>query len=144
LRAEANIRIDRPCADVFPYLCDTKKITAWREALTEVSKVSDGPVAPGATFEVALRLGGQALKGTMRYHDLAPDEWIDYAIEGDGYTIDGRFILDSDEGSTDLLWTTNTRRAGLAFKLMQPILRGRAQKALDDDLSRLKGLVESS
>jgi uncharacterized protein YndB with AHSA1/START domain len=131
-----DIVVQRPVADVFPYLADVTRHPSWMGG-TKAAPISEGPVRPGYRYEHATDEG----KFEMEVTDFAPDsQWSARSVTGPfGWA--GTFRVEPDATGSRVISTGDVRLGGLK-RLAEPFLGGYIRGKEQQELVRLKALVE--
>jgi uncharacterized membrane protein len=141
-RFEQEVRIGRPPADVFTYLTDLANLPEWQGSVVEVRRDDDGPLRTGARFTEVRRLAGRRLESTVEVVTLDPDRELTLrAIAGPAPgTV--RHVLEPDSEGTRLRIVGELAGGGLRG-LAGPLLERAARREVENDLRRLKRLLEA-
>jgi len=65
-----TIRINRPIAEVFAFLCDLENLPKWNYYVLKVTKLSDGPIGIGSVYHQIRKTDEQDLRITELDHNL--------------------------------------------------------------------------
>ena len=114
--SQAAVEIERPAAEVFPWLTEPEKIVQWR-------------AGPETESEIVA---------------LEPGRLLAQRLAGPGYAAGARYELEEAGGKTRLRCRVDSRYSGFPRKLLAPALTPRAQWKLEEDLRRLKERVENA
>jgi uncharacterized protein YndB with AHSA1/START domain len=134
-----DIDIDRPIGGVFDYLIDFENIPAWNPYVQTVKKVTAGPVDLGTRFHQVRRTDQQDydITGLNRPHLI---EVSTTASSAPPFVI--RFELSSHAHRTKLQDTWKLD-AGIS-KVLEGIARRQVRSSVQENLTRLKILLEST
>jgi uncharacterized membrane protein len=142
-----EILIDRPPAHVFILLVDLEQYLArWAKGPVAAKKLTGGPTASGARFEVLARVAGIRLRSAYAVTSFERDE----RFAGRGTAGPVRFseeytLVPDRDGSdrTRLRYAMRAKPRGI-FKLARKPITGQLRRLLDADLERFKALVETT
>lgn len=127
-RVHGSIEIDRPVAEVFAVLADQRNEVRYNPAMRSSTKVSDGPLGVGTTFEATL---GERPGRKVRivYTAYEPPSVLGSRSVAGPATIDGTVRCAAIGDRTRLSWDWQVRLGGLA-RLATPLvgLIGRRQE----------------
>ena len=142
-RNEHTIEIDRPPADVFPHLVEGERRLAWMAALRESTQVSSGEVGHGARFRDVFEDRGHRVEIDAEVVEWEPPERLATRLRSSAFVGTARQRLESRNGGTRLTTTIETDYTSRMARLMAGVITRHAQKQLEDDLVRLKRIVEA-
>jgi carbon monoxide dehydrogenase subunit G len=112
-------------------------------ALVESEPLTDGPLEPGSRFRDVFEDHGQRIELEAELVEVDAPRVLVVHLVSDVFeaTIDQR--LEHVDGGTRLTAEIETTYTKLAARLLASVVTRHAQKRLEDDLARLKELVES-
>ena len=136
-----TVRINRPPAEVYAYLADLEHVPEWNWAITETTKITQGPVAVGTRYRQTRSTPRPATE-TLEITALDTNRHI--AIQGTLAELAARlsYHLNEVEGGTELANTVNVEPHG-ALRLAGPVLGPRIDKAVASNLDDLKTRLET-
>lgn len=136
---DAEIMIDRPAAEVFPYLAQIAHFPKWMGG-TSTSAISDGPMRVGYRYRYQTDEG----EFEMEVTDLEPGRRVGMRTLSGPFEWTGSFeVEDAGDRGSRVSSRGQTRLRGL-LRLVQPFVAGETRKRGQQDLVRLKALVESA
>lgn len=137
-----TVRIGRPAADTFAYLSNLENMPEWNWAITETTKITQGPIAVGTRYRQTRRIPRPATE-TLQITDLDADRHLE--IQGTLAAMAARLRYDliEIEGGTELANTVDLEPRG-ALRLAGPILGTRVEKAVASNLRDLKTRLEAT
>lgn len=141
--AQAAITVNRNTVDVFNFLADGMNNPKWRPNVTEIQKITDGPVGVGTKFR-------QRLKGPMGRtitHDyeitvFEPGQVLGFRVIAGPARPEGRFMLVGGEGQTNVEF--DLQQPPISF--LQKFIDKMIQKKLDKEaaaIGNIKTLLEN-
>lgn len=143
MKCISQVIINKPVEEVWNYFDNPDNMTKWLTGLQSFEHLSGTPGEVGAkskhTYdnngktivlieEITSRIANKELKGTLT-HDMMES------------TMDNQFE-DLGDGRTKVTATVNTKFKSLVFKLLSPFMKRGFQNRQNNDLRRLKELVE--
>lgn len=145
-----EVLIDRPAPQVFRWITTDDLLKKWIGGLTEVELMNPGPNGQpvGATFRLVEVLGQERTEMGMKVtrfdvnHDLEIRVWSTGDSKS-GFTETAEYRLLEQYGKTHLRFAVQTDYYGWLPRLSEPLITVAARRKLNDDLSRLKMLVEA-
>ena len=138
------MEIARPARDVFPHLAGAEARRRWVGALVESEQLSHGPPGRGARFRDVFEQGGHRIALDAEIVEWEPDERLAMRLASRGVEATVRQRLEERDGRTRLTTVIETDYRSLTARLAAGTVTRHAQKQLEDDLARLKSLLERS
>ena len=134
-----SIDVSRPPAEVFPWLLEEDKVPQWTGDLERYTV--NGPLGVGSTVTQKLTVAG-GLVLDMEIVGYDPPRSAETRFEINGVKVTSDYTLaDNGSGGTTLTQTLEAKASGFTAKMLIPIVQGRLETKLKDDLERLKGLL---
>jgi uncharacterized protein YndB with AHSA1/START domain len=140
---EYSVEIERPAAQVFPHLVASERRLRWMGALKESKQVTEGQPAEGTRFEDVFEDHGQRFEIEAVIKELRPPELLRLDLAGSAFESTVTHVLVEANGSTRLTVRIDTEYLSALARLMSGVVTGHAQKQLEEDLERLKQLLEA-
>jgi hypothetical protein len=133
------VDISKPPADVFPWLLEEDKVPQWTSDL-EAYDVH-GPLGEGTRVVQTLSVAG-GLKLDLQITRYDPPRGAESRFETNGIKLVTAYALESNGGGTRLTQTLDAKAGGITARMLIPVVQGRLEKKVVEDLQRLKGVVE--
>jgi uncharacterized protein YndB with AHSA1/START domain len=141
-RNEHTVEIAAPPAVVFPWLVGSAGRLRWMGALVESEALDEGRPQVGSRFRDVFENLGQRIELEAELVELDPPRALAVHLVADALEATSRSRLEATEGGSRLTATIETTYKARGARLVAPIVSRRAQRQLEDDLARLKELVE--
>ncbi|HET9497150.1 MAG TPA: SRPBCC family protein [Candidatus Limnocylindria bacterium] len=132
-----DITVNRPTADVFPFLADVTRHPSWMGGSTAVP-ISDGPMRPGYRYRHSTDEGELEIEVT----DFEPGVRLSARTVDGPYDWAGTFQLGPEAEGSRVISTGAIRLTGWK-RLAEPFLGREVQRREQQELVRLKAIVES-
>jgi uncharacterized protein YndB with AHSA1/START domain len=133
-----SIDVSKPPSEVFPWLLEQDKVPQWTSDLERYDV--DGPLGVGTHVTQKLTVaGGIALDMEITEYD--PPSGAATAFETNGVKVTSEYIVAANGGGSRVTQTLDAKASGFTAKMLIPIVQGRLETKLKDDLERLKGLL---
>jgi uncharacterized protein YndB with AHSA1/START domain len=134
------ITINRPPADVFEFLAGFENVPLWNYAISETSKITDGPVQVGSRYRQTRTLPSPS-EETFEVTEIEPDRKL--SIQGDLGPFHGEvsYLLESAGNGTAVTNTMNLQPSG-PLRLVAPLAASRVKSAVAANLVALKQILE--
>lgn len=149
LRVERSTIIGQPIETVFAYVADFDNFTAWSTGVVSAELITNGPTGVGTKARIVRRAIGQEFEMDFELVDYEPNRAIGFRGMMLGIPFSTRLdfvALDGVDGIHGL--TTRVTQSGqvsvpAVFFLMEPVVRQVLTTTFEDDLRKLKRLLES-
>ncbi len=144
----AEVEINRPAAQVFRYLMEDELVKKWVGGLTEIKPVEIYPGHVGDRLRLVVTLGDERTEMEMLVTGFEENRHIAFTVSSlsgapVGFYEKSEYVLSEKVGKTHLSLAGRSEYYGFLPRLMEPVITWEAQKKLQEDLQRLKGLVEA-
>jgi uncharacterized protein YndB with AHSA1/START domain len=135
--------IAAPPASVFPWLAVPEVRCRWMGALVESEALTDGPPRLGSRYRDVFEEHGRRLELEAELVEVDEPRALVVHLDSDllEATISQR--LEPEDGGTRLTALIETSYRKLAARLLGSVVTRHAQAKLEEDMGRLKELVES-
>ncbi|HEX6026598.1 MAG TPA: SRPBCC family protein [Solirubrobacter sp.] len=134
-----SIDISRPPEAVFPWLLEEDKVPQWTTELD--AYVVRGPLGQGALVVQTLSVGG-GLKLELEITRYEPPRRAESRAETNGVNLSIAYELAPTGVGTSLTQSLDAKASGFTARMLIPVVQGRLEKKLVEDLRRLKGVLE--
>ena len=135
--------VDAPAAVVFAYLTDREKATVWQASLLEARFSPDEPVHKGTEIHEVRKLLGRKIESTVEVTEFETDRVFGGRVRSGPVPWQFRYRFEEADGSTRIDFHMEGEPGGF-FRLAEPLVVRTVQKQLENDLSTLKELIETS
>jgi uncharacterized membrane protein len=134
---ENRIEIDRPVEEVFRFLADLENLPKWNYFVTRVQKISPGPLAEGAVYHQERKTDIQEL----RIVELEKDWLLTVeTVPPSKPELRRSMTFEEINGKTRVIdrWSLESGYP----RLLQQLARRKVKSAVQDNLLKLKELLE--
>jgi hypothetical protein len=135
--------IAAPPAAVFPWLADSKMRCRWMGALIESEPLTEGPPRLGSRYRDVFEEHGQRIELEAELVEVDEPDALVVHLDSDLFEATISQRLEGIEAGTHFTAVIETTYRKLAARLLASIVTRHAQGQLEEDLARLKELVES-
>ena len=132
-----DITVDRPTADVFPYLADITTYPQWMGG-SSTEAISPGPLAPGYRYRYQTDEGEFELEVTA----VMPGRGFSARTVTGPMDWTGTFEVNPDGDAGSRVLSSGSIRLRGIRRLMEPFAGGEVRQREQAELDRLKALVE--
>ena len=140
-RFETSIVIQQPIEKVFAFATNLDNNARWQTDVLETKQTSKGPFGRGATYYCANKFLGKRIETRGFIRDYEPDRYCFYKITSGDVTGETRFVFEPVDGGTR--FTTSGEIDLGFFKLLRSVVARKARKQLENDLKKLKRILEN-
>lgn len=137
IEIENTIHIRQPLEDVFRFLADLENLPRWNYFVTQVRKLSNGPVGIGTTYHQIRKTDEQ----TLQIMELEPQRKISVKTISTSFPrLEMELIFEGRDSGTLVTdrWKLETGKPGILEKLATNQVRS----AVHENLTKLKELLE--
>ena len=143
MKVEASIVINRTSQEVFEAVARPDiYLRRWCRGVLSVSNTS-GESACGATFRIVGRDIGKKVEWTYEVTHFEPFSRLEGRAKGNSMTFAETYKLASSPGGTTIRHIQDVKPTG-ASRLLSPLLRLVWPHLMEDNLGRLKALLEKA
>jgi carbon monoxide dehydrogenase subunit G len=133
-----SVELSQPPEAVFGWLLEEDKVPQWTSDLQSYSV--EGPLAQGAIVRQTLDVAG-GIKLNMEIAGYDPPRGAETQFETNGVKVISAYSLTPNGGGTTLTQTLEAKASGLTGRMLIPVVQGRLEKKLTEDLERLRGIL---
>ena len=136
-----SVELSQPPEEVFPWLLEEDKVPQWTSDLQSYSV--SGPLGQGAHAHQTLDVAG-GLKLDLEITRYDPPRGAETRFETNGVKVTSDYTLvAAGGGGTQLTQTLEAKASGLTARMLIPVVQGRLEKKLAQDLERLREVLGS-
>jgi uncharacterized membrane protein len=138
---EDSIVINRPVEEVFAYLADISNWPQWNEAVGNVAQTPPGALAVGTTLRGASEVMGRIMERSSEILEYEPNKKVAQKMHVGPTEVQASWLFEPVEGGTRLIMRSQGETSG-PFKLAGPLMDRAAKKQIEENLARLKAVLE--
>lgn len=145
LTIRSEIVIDRPVAEVFDFVAvnHRENHSLWDVAVSRLEPVTPGPLGLGSRFTIIRRNLGREEARTFELTEWEPPCRMTMTTSADGFELSLQGAFESVAGGRTRHVLTGNARVGGVRGLLAPVMRRKFQRDIEENLRRIKALVES-
>ena len=132
------MELPQPPDEVFPWLLDEDKVPQWTSDL-ERYEVPDGLRHGAHVRQVLSVAGGLTLDLELTRYD--PPNGAETQFETNGIKLTSAYALEPAGTGTRLTQTLDAKAGGFTARMLIPVVQGRLERKLTEDLERLRGVL---
>jgi carbon monoxide dehydrogenase subunit G len=141
VRCESSVTVDKPPAEVFPWLVDADKVPRWMTGLQVYEPLDLGPLRVGSRIRQELSVSGQQLRFELRVAELEAPRRAVLRFEGSGYKAANEYTVAPLGSGSSVTWVIAGDTTSFKAKLIAPMVQAKLQEKLETDLARLRALL---
>ena len=136
------VTINRPPADVFPYIVEREKQALWTDVA--MRPLTEGPVRVGSRIELTFGRGPLRATLVLEYTELEPDRRVAWTTASTGSILwDGEYRLESTSSAGTRVSQSGRLRFSGLWRLLEPIVGAEIRNGEVKELQKLKTILES-
>jgi len=149
-KMHASVEIGAPPQQVWAWIDDGQRLKQWVSWMVEVQEAQPGRRGVGSSLTWVMKdenNGGASMKLNGRITEYTPPTRLAIAISEPVYGINGvqaYTLTDLGSGRTRIDTDAHYDYGNWFASLMEPLVTPAAGKKMNDDLARLKGLIETN
>jgi carbon monoxide dehydrogenase subunit G len=137
-----SIDVSQAPADVFPWLLDEDKVPKWTGDLDSYTQL--GPLGQGAQVRQVLSFGGNRITVELEITVYDPPDAAETRFSSNGVDVTSVYALEPAGSGTRLTQTLDAKATSFTARMLIPVVQGRLEQKLTQDLERLKGLLDGA
>jgi carbon monoxide dehydrogenase subunit G len=141
MRCESTVEVDKPPAEVFPWLLDADKVPRWMTGLVAYEPLEPGPLGVGSRIRQELSVSGQQLRFELQVAELDAPRRAVLRFEGSGFKAANEYSVAETGSGSRVTWLISGDTTSFKAKLIAPLVQAKLQEKLDTDLARLRALL---
>jgi carbon monoxide dehydrogenase subunit G len=142
MRCETTVSVDRPPAEVFPWLLDADKVPRWMTGLLAYEPLAPGPLRVGSRIRQELSVSGQQLRFELNVAELDAPRRAVLRFEGSGFKAANEYSVSEAGSGSRVTWVISGETTSFKAKLMAPMVQAKLQEKIEADLARLRAVLE--
>lgn len=133
--------IDRPQKDVFAFVANPGNMSKWNSAVVSLEQVTPGAVGVGTKFKSVGEMMGRRIEGEMQITAYEPETKCGFQINAGPMQVNITLAFKTVGTGTKINLNAQGNPGGL-FKLAEGVLAGRVKSMMEENLARLKSVLE--
>jgi carbon monoxide dehydrogenase subunit G len=134
-----SIDVPKPPAEVFPYLLEADKVPQWTSDLSSYEPA--GPLADGTEIRQVIAVGGSHITLNMTLQRYEPPTGAVVAFSTNGVDVVNTYAIEADGVGSRVTQGLDAKASSFTARMLIPVLQGRLEKKVTDDLERLRELL---
>jgi len=133
--------IDKPVKDVFAFVTNPNNMSKWNSAVVSMQQITPGPVGMGTKFKNVGEMLGRRIEGEMQVVAFEPDTKYGFQMNAGPMQVNVILTFKTVGTGTKLNLNAQGNPAGV-FKLAEGVMQGRVKSMMEENLARLKSVLE--
>ena len=133
--------IDKPVKDVFAFITNPKNMSKWNAAVVSMEQMTPGAIGVGTKFKNVGEMLGRRIEGEMQVVAFEPDSKYGFQMNAGPMQMNVTLTFKTVGTGTKLNLNGQGNPAGF-FKLAEGVMAGRVKSMMEDNLARLKSVLE--
>jgi len=133
--------IDKPVKDVFAFVADPNNMSNWNSAVVSLEQVTPGEVGVGTKFKSIGEMMGRRMEGEMQVVAYEPDTRCGFQVNAGPMQVTMTMTFKTVGTGTKISLNAQGNPAGF-FKIAEGMMTGRVKTMMEENLARLKSVLE--
>jgi len=133
--------VDKPVKDVFAFVANPNNISRWNSAVVSLEQITPGEVGVGTKFKSAGEVMGRRIDGEMQVTVYEPDTKCGFQVQAGPMQVNITLSFKTVGTGTKISLNAQGNPAGV-FKLAEGVMAGRVKSMMEENLARLKSVLE--
>jgi carbon monoxide dehydrogenase subunit G len=134
-----SVEIDRPPAEVFPWLLEEEKVPRWTGNLESYERLGGGgPLARGSRVRQVLEVSGRRIDVELEITRYDPPSGAETRFSTNGIEVVNAYSLAASGAGTRLTQSVDAKPSGFTARMLVPVIQPRLEEKLTQDLERLR------
>ncbi len=143
MRCESAVTVDKPPAELFPWLLDADRVPRWMTGLQAYEPLDPPPLRVGSRIRQELSVSGQQLRFELRVAELDAPRRAVLRFEGSGFKAANEYAVAAAGSGSRVTWVISGDTTSFKARLIAPMVQAKLQEKLETDLARLRALFAS-
>ena len=133
--------IDRPVKDVFAFVANPNNMSKWNSVVLSLKQITPGAVGAGTKFKSVGEMMGRRIEGEMQVIAYEPDTKCGFQVNAGPIQVNMLLTFKTVGTGTKISLNAQGNPAGF-FKLAEGVMTGRVKSMMEENLARLKSVLE--
>jgi carbon monoxide dehydrogenase subunit G len=141
INIDLSTLVDRPMKDVFAFVSDLNNMSKWNSAVVSLQQITPGAVNVGTKFKSVGEMMGRRLEGEVVVTTYEPDTKTGFQMQAGPVQMNITISFKPVGTGTKISLNAQGNPAGV-FKLAEGVMAGRVKSMMEENLVRLKSVLE--
>jgi len=141
INLDLGILIDKPVKDVFAFVTNPNNMSKWNSAVISMQQITPGTIGVGTKFKNIGEMLGRRIEGEMQVVAFEPDTKYGFQMNAGPMQVNVVLTFKTVGTGTKINLNAQGNPAGV-FKLAEGVMQGRVKSMMEENLARLKSVLE--
>jgi carbon monoxide dehydrogenase subunit G len=141
INLDLGVLIDRPVKDVFAFVTNPNNMSKWNSAVVSMQQITPGAIGVGTKFKNVGEMLGRRIEGEMQVVAFEPDTKYGFQMNAGPMQVNVVLTFKTVGTGTKINLNAQGNPAGV-FKLAEGVMQGRVKSMMEENLARLKSVLE--
>jgi carbon monoxide dehydrogenase subunit G len=141
INLDLSTLIDKPVKEVFAFVTNPNNMSKWNSAVVSLEQITPGAVGMGTKFKNVGEMMGRRIEGEMQVVAFEPDSKYGFQMNAGPMQVNVTLSFKTVGTGTKLSLNAQGNPAGV-FKLAEGVMQGRVKAMMEENLARLKSVLE--
>jgi carbon monoxide dehydrogenase subunit G len=141
INLDLSTLIDRPVKEVFAFVSNLNNMAKWNSAVVRLEQITPGDVGVGTRFKSVGEMMGRRIEGEVQVTSYEPDTKTGFQMNAGPMQMNVTISFKPVGTGTKVSLNAQGNPAGV-FKLAEGIMQGRVKSMMEENLARLKSVLE--
>lgn len=141
INLDLSTLIDRPMQDVFAFVANPNNMPKWNSAVVSLEQITPGAVGVGTKFKNVGEMMGRRIEGEMQVTAYEPDSKCGFQVNAGPMQVNLTLAFKPVGTGTKVSLNAQGNPAGI-FKIAEGVMAGRVKTMMEENLARLKSVLE--
>jgi carbon monoxide dehydrogenase subunit G len=141
INLDLGVLIDKPVKDVFAFVTNPNNMSKWNSAVVSMQQVTPGAISVGTKFKNVGEMLGRRIEGEMQVVAFEPDTKYGFQMNAGPMQVNVVLTFKTVGTGTKINLNAQGNPAGV-FKLAEGVMQGRVKSMMEENLARLKSVLE--
>lgn len=142
INLDLSTLIDRPVSDVFAFVSNLNNMSKWNSAVVSLEQVTPGDIGVGTKFKSVGEMMGRRIEGEVQVTSYEPDHKTGFQMNAGPMQMNINISFKPVGTGTKVSLNAQGNPTGV-FKLAEGMLQGRVKSMMEENLARLKSVLEA-
>jgi len=139
---EAKITIKKPIEEIFNFVTDVNNAAKWQSGIIEAKATSNGTTGVGTTYQYITQVMGRKIETEGEVTAYERNSRYAWKSTKGPFPISGNMSFEKTADGVRVTDTVKVEPGGF-FKLAEPLMVKQQSSQMEEDLAKLKELLEA-
>ena len=141
---ENEVFIERPVDKSFMVFTDVSKMGEWLTGFKKMELIKGLPTLPGSMIRMTMEMNGKEILVTEEVIEFKWNKLFSFRLHHESMTVDCEYIFVSADMDSEIHSKMTVEGNNLFWRSAILFMKGKMKKQNQDDLEKLKTLIEAS